>query len=545
MEKFPFTIDTESKVKRYYQLYTFFAECIAEGKIPAGEKLPSIRTIAEELNIGRNTVVKAYELLEEEGFIFSYEKSGFFVRDKNATAFIHQNLQRPGEDTVPTVDSIFKQRKGTDLKSGLKELPLSEFTTLIAETSRQQVQNEVQTVSQKELDKLLGEDNRSTTKSDPIKAEQTKKVKESVDEKVASIMKQIQWESEDDESQTLTQTELDAVLNSGAVQTVPIEDTSVPVLDKQLADIMDDIRHEETDDGSQTLSQTELDAVFKSAVVEPEPEVLMQTDMSSAIDLGTEEDFEKENLNMTDADSPFGQEHFRSTLTEFLSLHKRIKCTPKQLVAGANIEELIANTLLTIREVNNAKPKVERPKGLLKLAKLAEAGELHLAQKEQKELIAIPSNGAESLQFLKDVGFEVTELFCDIHGVTPSELESSGASTLVITSTSASAKRRKELLDWVLADESRYIIEYDKEANGAIPALQGEDTSGRVIFAGSASDMLPRFHSCWALLPNSLLDTYEAQFGDEELELSDQEQNKLVEFIESGELDQYLSAREF
>ena len=536
MNLVPFTIDEDSKVKRYYQLYSLFAEHIASGKIPAGEKLPSIRTVAEQLSLARNTVVKAYELLEEEGYIFSYEKSGFFVKDRDTTAFIHQHLQKT-EEVVPTVDSILNQRKGSGVKPAIqaKAQELSEFTDLIKETSRPSA------VSQSELDAVLNAPKKSTAATDPKKTEKAKKMKENLDEKVASIMQQIQWDSEDADAQTLTQSELDAVLNSGVVTSVE-QHQAIEIEDK-LSDIMDEIRAGFEDEESQTLSQSELDNILatESVVVEKE---LISTDVDSAINMGSEEDFDEEACMISDEDSPFGTEHFRTTVTEFLSIHKKINSTPKQLVGGANVEELIANTLQVILSLQKKQPKAERPRGLFRLAQLAEAGQLSSATNTVSDKIAIPSNGADCLQFLKDVGFTVSELFCDIHGVTPDELSESGACVLVTTTTSANAERRSDLLEWVKQNDNRYILEYDKEASDVVPSLQGQDTSGRVIYAGAASDLVPKFHSCWAVLPVTLLNAYYKQFGEEELELSEAEQNKLVDFIESGELDQYLSDKD-
>lgn len=47
--------------------------------IQPGEKLPSVRVAAGELGVNPNTVQRAYNLLEERGFIRSYPKKGTFV----------------------------------------------------------------------------------------------------------------------------------------------------------------------------------------------------------------------------------------------------------------------------------------------------------------------------------------------------------------------------------------------------------------------------------------------------------------------------------
>lgn len=50
------------------------------GEWKAGEKLPSVRSMAERLGVHRLTVLKAYRLLEEEGLLYSRYKNGYYVR---------------------------------------------------------------------------------------------------------------------------------------------------------------------------------------------------------------------------------------------------------------------------------------------------------------------------------------------------------------------------------------------------------------------------------------------------------------------------------
>jgi GntR family transcriptional regulator len=52
----------------------------ASGGVRAGEALPSIRPLAEELRINRNTVAKAYAELESQGVIETLPGKGCFVR---------------------------------------------------------------------------------------------------------------------------------------------------------------------------------------------------------------------------------------------------------------------------------------------------------------------------------------------------------------------------------------------------------------------------------------------------------------------------------
>jgi GntR family transcriptional regulator/MocR family aminotransferase len=61
------------------QLREQIAAGILDGQIPPGRPLPSSRKLAEQLGIGRNTVMLAYAALEEDGYLIARERSGYFV----------------------------------------------------------------------------------------------------------------------------------------------------------------------------------------------------------------------------------------------------------------------------------------------------------------------------------------------------------------------------------------------------------------------------------------------------------------------------------
>jgi GntR family transcriptional regulator len=65
----------------YLQLVEHLKHAIATGAITAGEQLPSVRRMAEDLLINPNTVVRAYRDLESEGIVELRHGSGVFVRD--------------------------------------------------------------------------------------------------------------------------------------------------------------------------------------------------------------------------------------------------------------------------------------------------------------------------------------------------------------------------------------------------------------------------------------------------------------------------------
>ena len=62
----------------YLKLYNFLKKDIEDKKILS--KLPSIRKLAKNFNISIFTVIRAYELLEKDGYVASKKGSGFFIK---------------------------------------------------------------------------------------------------------------------------------------------------------------------------------------------------------------------------------------------------------------------------------------------------------------------------------------------------------------------------------------------------------------------------------------------------------------------------------
>ena len=72
-------INKDSKVALYEQLYRQIRDQICAGLLKCGERLPVTREIAQEYGISRNTVIKAYDQLEVEGYIKAVMGSGYYV----------------------------------------------------------------------------------------------------------------------------------------------------------------------------------------------------------------------------------------------------------------------------------------------------------------------------------------------------------------------------------------------------------------------------------------------------------------------------------
>jgi len=77
-------IDFKAGQPVYLQLVEQVRHAAASGGLRAGEPLPSIRPLAEELRINRNTIAKAYAELESQGVIETIPGKGCFLKEVNS-----------------------------------------------------------------------------------------------------------------------------------------------------------------------------------------------------------------------------------------------------------------------------------------------------------------------------------------------------------------------------------------------------------------------------------------------------------------------------
>ena len=75
-----FQVDFQAGKPVYLQLADQIRYAAASGRLRPGEPLPSLRPLAEELRINRNTIAKAYAELESQGIIETMPGKGFFLK---------------------------------------------------------------------------------------------------------------------------------------------------------------------------------------------------------------------------------------------------------------------------------------------------------------------------------------------------------------------------------------------------------------------------------------------------------------------------------
>lgn len=74
-------LNNSSMVPIYEQLMSQIKASVISGEMKAGEALPSVRTLAAELKISALTVKKAYDKLEEEGFVVTIHGKGSYIAE--------------------------------------------------------------------------------------------------------------------------------------------------------------------------------------------------------------------------------------------------------------------------------------------------------------------------------------------------------------------------------------------------------------------------------------------------------------------------------
>ena len=87
-----FQIDFQAGKPVYLQLADQIRYAAASGRLRPGDPLPSLRPLAEELRINRNTIAKAYAELEAQGMIETLPGKGAFLKS-NHSAITQQTRQ--------------------------------------------------------------------------------------------------------------------------------------------------------------------------------------------------------------------------------------------------------------------------------------------------------------------------------------------------------------------------------------------------------------------------------------------------------------------
>jgi len=86
-------VDFQAGKPVYLQLADQIRYAAASGRLRPGEPLPSLRPLAEELRINRNTIARAYAELEAQGIIETLPGKGHFLK-QNSSPFSEETREK-------------------------------------------------------------------------------------------------------------------------------------------------------------------------------------------------------------------------------------------------------------------------------------------------------------------------------------------------------------------------------------------------------------------------------------------------------------------
>lgn len=74
---------------KYKKIASAIIQHIEKNNLTQGDKLASIENLMEEYKVGKNTIIKAFELLESSGIVYQVRGSGIFVRGHKRKGYIN------------------------------------------------------------------------------------------------------------------------------------------------------------------------------------------------------------------------------------------------------------------------------------------------------------------------------------------------------------------------------------------------------------------------------------------------------------------------
>lgn len=219
---------------------------------------------------------------------------------------------------------------------------------------------------------------------------------------------------------------------------------------------------------------------------------------------------------------PCGEPGIREAVAEYLYQARGVKCSSDQIIIGAGNDYL----LLLLGTILG---------------------------KERKIAMESPTYPSAYHDFLH-MGYEIQAVGQDAQGISVEELQACQADTVYVMPSHQfpmgmvmPLMRRTALLAWANEKEGRYIIEddYDSEFRYKglpIPALQGFDCQGKVIYLGTFSKSLaPSVRISYMVLPGKLMERYLSQGHPFSVTVSKTDQKIVELFMREGYFERHLN----
>jgi GntR family transcriptional regulator/MocR family aminotransferase len=227
------------------------------------------------------------------------------------------------------------------------------------------------------------------------------------------------------------------------------------------------------------------------------------------------------STNLLLACDPMGYGPLRDAVADYLNTSRGVKCTAEQVAIVSGVQEALD---LAARLFLNSGDKV---------------------------CMEDPGYTGAAMAF-EAVGARVTAIGLDDEGMELREAKLQGARVVYITpghqfpmGVTMSLARRLALLDWArksgaLIFEDDYDSEYRYEGR-PVPAMQGLDRSGLVLFAGSFSKVLfPSLRLGYLVVPTDLVDYFAATLSVTTRHAPLLEQAVLCDFMTAGHFGRHL-----
>lgn len=219
---------------------------------------------------------------------------------------------------------------------------------------------------------------------------------------------------------------------------------------------------------------------------------------------------------------PQGEQALRAEIARYLYLSRGVICQPDQIVIGAGTQQ-ITNQLAT------------------------------LLTKMSIDLVAVENPGYLPVNnIFRDRGFALNPVDVGPDGIAIEKLPSNIRSAVYVNPSNQVPSgaimpvgRRYQLLDWAVKNNSIIIEDdYDSELRyfgKPIPALQGLDDHGRVVYLGSFSATLfSSIKISYMVLPPDMAELFQTIRGDYTQTCSKTEQLTLALFMEAGHYQTHI-----
>ena len=217
-----------------------------------------------------------------------------------------------------------------------------------------------------------------------------------------------------------------------------------------------------------------------------------------------------------------GAPALRRTIAAHLRQFRGMDVDPEQIIIGAGTELLYT---LIIQLLGREKRYAVEDPGYGKIARIYQAHQVPLCR------VGLDGGGLDVTQLRRQPA--------DVVHISPSHHYPTGIVMPIA--------RRQELLRWAEEKPGRYLIEddYDSEfryKGKPIPALQGSDSNGKVIYTGTFSKSLaPSIRMSYMVLPEHILKIYQEKCRFISSTVSKVDQMILQKFMEEGYYERHLN----